>query len=77
MIDSAQKKLASVIDGTSQFLLSLNDDIQRMNRTIDTITQSGQKFIDSQINKRFDSFSLSQSNYHQNKIEDVQAEEVK
>lgn len=77
MIDSAQKKLASVIDGTSQFLLSLNDDIQRMNQTIDVITQSGQKFIDSQINRQFNSFSSSQSNYHQNKIEDAQAEEIK
>ena len=30
MITNAQKKLASVIDGTSQFLLGLNEDIQKM-----------------------------------------------
>lgn len=53
MITSAQKKLASVIDSTSQFLLGLNEDILNMNRNIDAITQKGQDFIDKQIENQY------------------------
>lgn len=61
MITSAQKKLASVIDGTSQFLLGLNEDIQKMNSNIDMITKSGQAFINRQISQ-FNSLSLPNGN---------------
>ena len=53
MITSAQKKLASVIDSTSQFLVGLNEDILNMNRNIDAITQKGQDFIDKQIENQY------------------------
>ena len=62
MITNAQKKLASVIDGTSQFLLGLNEDIQKMNNNIDMITQSGQAFIDRQIESQFKGLSLPNDN---------------
>lgn len=65
MITNAQKKLASVIEGTSQFLLGLNEDIQKMNHNIDTITQSGQDFIDRQIESQFNSLSLPNGNIKQ------------
>ena len=65
MITNAQKKLASVIDGTSQFLLGLNEDIQKMNHNIDMITQSGQAFIDRQIESQFNSLSLPNGNIKQ------------
>lgn len=65
MITSAQKKLASVIEGTSQFLLGLNEDIQKMNHNIDMITQSGQDFIDRQIESQFNSLSLPNGNIKQ------------
>lgn len=74
MITNAQKKLASVIDGTSQFLLGLNDDIQKMNNNIDLITRSGQAFIDRQIDSQFNSLSLSNKNDVQ--VENAQAEEI-
>ena len=77
MITSAQKKLASIIDGTSQFLLGLNDDIQNMNHNIDLITQSGQTFIDRQIESQFKSFSLPAPNNQLRKIQDAQAKEIK
>ena len=53
MITSVQKKLASVIDSTSQFLVGLNEDILNMNRNIDAITQKGQDFIDKQIENQY------------------------
>lgn len=62
MITNASKKLASVIDGTSQFLLGLNEDIQKMNHNIDIITQSGQAFIDRQIENQFNHLSLPNGN---------------
>ena len=65
MITNAHKKLASVIDGTSQFLLGLNEDIQKMNHNIDMITQSGQAFIDRQIESQFNSLSLPNVNIKQ------------
>lgn len=74
MITNAQKKLASVIDGTSQFLLGLNDDIQKMNNNIDLITRSGQAFIDRQIDSQFNCLSLSNKNDVQ--VENAQAEEI-
>lgn len=61
LITSAQKKLASVIDGASQFLAGLNDDIMRMNSNIDLITQQGQKFIDAQISTRFEGLAPAQN----------------
>jgi len=61
MITNAEKKLASVIDSTSQFLLGLNEDIQKMNNNIDMITRSGQAFIDRQIESQFNSLSLPNS----------------
>lgn len=76
MITSAQKKLASVIDGTSQFLLGLNDDIQQMNRNIDLITQSGQAFIDRQIESQFNTLSLPVENTKSNDVQDAEAEEI-
>ncbi len=77
MIQSAQKKLASVIAGTSQFLLGLNDDIQRMNQNIDLITRSGQAFIDRQIDNQFNRLSLSQAEVKSIEVEDANAEEIK
>lgn len=65
LITNAQKKLASVIDGTSQFLLGLNEDIQKMNHNIDIITQSGQVFIDRQIASQFNSLSQPNGNIKQ------------
>lgn len=69
MITSAQKKLANIIDATSQFLLGLNNDIQQMNKNIDSITQKGQTFIDICIENHF-----SQINYPQ--IKDAQTKEI-
>lgn len=77
MITSAQKKLASVIEGTSQFLLGLNDDIQKMNHNIDLITQSGQAFIDRQIESQFNSLSLQNGTMKIIEIQDAEAEEIK
>lgn len=62
MINSAQKKLASVIDSTSLFLVGLNEDIQKMNHNIDMIAQSGQAFIDRQIESQFNSLSSPNGN---------------
>jgi len=76
MISSAQKKLASVIDGTSQFLIGLNDDIQKMNRNIDLITQKGQDFIDRQIESQFNSLSLIKNNINSIEIKDAEVEEI-
>lgn len=48
MIRSSEKKLASVIDGTTQFLRGLNESVQKMNDHIDEATQKGLDFIDKQ-----------------------------
>lgn len=77
MITSAQKKLASVIDGTSQFLFGLNEDIQKMNHNIDLITQSGQAFIDRQIESQFNTLSLPSQNTEPIEIKNAEAEEIK
>lgn len=76
MITSAQKKLASVIEGTSQFLLGLNEDIQKMNQNIDLITKSGQEFIDRQIENQFNTLSLPATENLKQQVEDAEAEEV-
>ena len=76
MISSAEKKLASVIDGTSQFLLGLNEDIQKMNENIDLITRSGQKFIDRQIETQYNRLSQPSTDSSKTLIEDAEAEEV-
>lgn len=77
MITNAQKKLASVIDGTSQFLLGLNDDIQKMNNNIDMITQSGQAFIDRQIESQFNTLSLPNgNNIKQIQYQNVNGEQI-
>lgn len=76
MISSAEKKLASVIDGTSQFLLGLNEDIQKMNENIDLITRSGQKFIDRQIETQYNRLSQPSTDSSKKLIEDAEAEEV-
>lgn len=70
MIDNSSKKLASIIDSTSQFLLGLNEDIQKMNNNIDLITQSGQSFINKQIESQFN--SLSQPKLGKADIEDAE-----
>ena len=76
MITSAQKKLASVIEGTSQFLLGLNEDIQKMNQNIDLITKSGQEFIDRQIESQFNTLSLPTPETIKQQVETAEAEEV-
>lgn len=76
MITNTQKKLASIIDSTSQFLTGLNEDIQRMNHNIDLITQSGQNFIDRQIENQFNSLSNSKVKVIESKIENADAKEV-
>jgi hypothetical protein len=76
MISSAEKKLASVIEGTSQFLLGLNEDIQKMNANIDLITRSGQSFIDRQIETQFNGLSLPRAQSSNQQVEDAEAEDV-
>ena len=76
MISSAEKKLASVIDGSSPFLLGLNEDIQKMNENIDLITRSGQKFIDRQIETQYNRLSLPSTGSSKKQVEDAEAEEV-
>lgn len=56
MITASQEKLSSAIKSTSKFLEALSEDIQNLNKSIDQITQSGQKFIDGQLNQ-FNSLS--------------------
>lgn len=73
MINASQKKLASVIDNTSNFLAGLNDDIKCMNANIDAITRKGQEFIDTNLS-HFDTLSLPGG--QQPKMIDADAEEV-
>lgn len=77
MITSAQKKLASVIESTSQFIVGLNEDIQKMTHSIDLITQSGQVFIDRQIESQFNILSLPSQNSKSIDIQDGEAQEIK
>ncbi len=57
MITASEEKLSSVIKSTSKFLEALSEDIQNLNKSIDQITQSGQKFIDRQIENQFNRLS--------------------
>lgn len=74
MIDASQKKLASVIDSTSNFLAGLNEDIKSMNANIDAITRKGQEFIDNNLS-HFDTLTLP-GGQQPKKIEDADAEEL-
>lgn len=59
MFGSVESKLSSIIEGTSQFIQGLNEDIQKMNQNIGLITQTGQAFIDRQIESQFSSLTLT------------------
>ena len=83
MIDSAQKKQANIVNATARFMNGLNDDIKAMNQNIDSITKSGQAFIEQQISNMSNPLTL-QGGMTKNveggnvkRIEDIQnAEEV-
>lgn len=83
MIDSAQKKQANIVNATARFMNGLNDDIKAMNQNIDSITKSGQAFIEQQISNMSNPLTLqgvmakSVEGGNVKRIEDIQnAEEV-
>ena len=83
MIDSAQKKQANIVNATARFMDGLNDDIKAMNQNIDSITKSGQAFIEQQISNMSNPLTLqggmtkNVEGGNMKRIEDIQnAEEV-
>ena len=58
-------KLTSVIDTAQNFLLELNEDIKLLNKSINSLAEGGQKFIE----KHLDNFHQSANNSPQRLIE--------
>ncbi len=64
MIKAVDKRLANVIDTAQNFLLELNEDIKLLNKSINLLAESGQKFIE----KHLDNFHQIQNNQQSQKV---------
>lgn len=49
LINAVDAKLASIIQAASNFLIELEGDIKSLNHNISSLTQNGQKFIQSHL----------------------------
>lgn len=49
MLKAIDKRLANIIDTAHKFLLELNNDIKQLNSNIDSLSQSGQIFIEKHL----------------------------
>lgn len=57
LMKAVDTKLGNIIDTSTRFLEELNRDIVNLNESIDRLTQQGQKFIESHL----DRFHISDS----------------
>lgn len=51
LMKAVDKKLGNIIDTSTRFLEELNRDIVNLNESIDRLTQQGQKFIESHLER--------------------------
>lgn len=58
LIKAVDKRLSNVIDTAQNFLLELNEDIKLLNKSINSLAEGGQKFIE----KHLDNFHQSANN---------------
>lgn len=49
MIKAVDKRLSNVIDTAQNFLLELNEDIKLLNKSINSLAEGGQKFIEKHL----------------------------
>jgi hypothetical protein len=59
LIKAVDARLSNIIDTAHNFLLELNNDIRSLNKNIDLLTSSGQKFIERHLDQ-FNSLGLDQ-----------------
>ena len=59
LIKSVDKRLSNVIDTAQNFLLELNDDIKLLNKSINSLTEGGQKFIEKHLDNFHQSSNIS------------------
>jgi len=50
LISAVDKRLSNVIDTAQNFLLELNEDIKLLNKSINSLAEGGQKFIENHLN---------------------------
>ena len=65
LIKAVDKRLSNVIDTAQSFLLELNEDIKLLNKSINSLTEGGQKFIE----KHLDNFHQIQNHSSPKMIE--------
>ena len=65
MIKAVDKRLSNVIDTAQNFLLELNEDIKLLNKSINSLAEGGQKFIE----KHLDSFNQLPNHSNHKQIE--------
>ena len=65
MIKAVDKRLSNVIDTAQNFLLELNEDIKLLNKSINSLAEGGQKFIE----KHLDNFHQLPNNSSSKMIE--------
>lgn len=66
LINAVDKRLSNLINTAQNFLLELNEDIKLLNKSINSLTEGGQKFIE----KHLDNFHQLPGNTNQKLIED-------
>jgi hypothetical protein len=49
MVSAVEKRLANIIDTAHNFLIELNDDIKLLNKSINSLAEGGQKFIEKHL----------------------------
>lgn len=65
LIKAVDKRLSNVIDTAQNFLLELNEDIKLLNKSINSLAEGGQKFIE----KHLDNFHQLPNNSQQRLLE--------
>lgn len=65
MIKAVDKRLSNVIDTAQNFLLELNEDIKLLNKSINSLAEGGQKFIENHL----DNFHQLPNNSNHKQIE--------
>jgi hypothetical protein len=65
MIKAVDKRLSNIIDTAQNFLLELNEDIKLLNKSINSLAEGGQKFIE----KHLDNFHQIPNNSNYKMIE--------
>ena len=65
MIKAVDKRLSNIIDTAQNFLLELNEDIKLLNKSINSLAEGGQKFIE----KHLDNFHQIPNNSNHKMIE--------